>query len=80
MDPAGVAASPAGVWGTPNGTVPATAHPGDDPLVIGANWYNPGDRSATVLGAGSKIAFARFDSTFSSKEEIEEMFKSLGGP
>ena len=77
MSPRGPARSPAGYLApaTPVDAgkkvvdrIPAdTVGPQYDPLVIGARWYNPGHRY-TRDGAGARIAWARFDRTYTLAE------------
>lgn len=76
----GPSASPEALVGTTSGVGPPPARPGGAPLVIGANWYDPGARASTVQGSGSRIAYVRFDNIFSTKEEMEAVFKSLAAP
>lgn len=80
MDTTGPAASPEATEGTADGSAPNASHPKYDPLVVGALWYNPGGNPSTVYGAGSRIAYASFNNTYSTKEEIEAAFKELAAP
>ena len=80
LSPSGPAASPEAILGTAQGLSPEASSPDSGPLVLGAQWFNPGNNPSTVYGAGSRIAYARFDNTYSTKEDIEATFKSLATP
>jgi hypothetical protein len=81
MDGAGAGASPEAVLGTASGTVPEIAEqPRYDPLVVGARWVNTGgsDSLYTLGGANARIAYARVDNGYSTEEDMEAIFLSLG--
>lgn len=80
MAPSGPAESPAPSLGSPGSPAPASGSFEGEPLVIGANWYDPGANPGTVYGAAAKIAYVRFDNIFSTSEEMEAVFKSLAAP
>lgn len=80
MDATGASASPEATIGATEGVAPETNFPDADPLVVGSMWYNPGGNASTVYGAGSRIAYVRFDDSYSTREDIEAVFKSLAAP
>ncbi len=80
MDAAGASSSPEATVGTAEGVAPTASFPDADPLVIGSLWYNAGGNASTVYGAGSRIAYARFDDTYSTKDDLEAAFQSLAAP
>jgi hypothetical protein len=81
MDAAGAESSPEAIVGTATGPVPDIAEqPHFDPLVIGARWVNTGgaDSLHTMGGANARFAYARVDNVYSTKEDMEAVFLSLG--